>query len=74
MGEIADGYLADLAEAKGLSARVTDAVISATQEFCRCGGKGPNDSGVCDACKVYHAVNAFLAKQEKQPTHTGVKP
>jgi len=29
-------------------------VSMACNEECSCGGKGPNDPGVCQACMVYH--------------------
>ncbi len=25
-------------------------------DLCRCGGMGPEDQGVCDACRFYHAA------------------
>lgn len=29
---------------------------TATEAFCTCGGMGPEDHGVCPACKIYHAM------------------
>lgn len=29
---------------------------TATEAFCTCGGKGPEDFGCCPACKIYHAM------------------
>lgn len=40
------------AENIDLRARLTQAVNS----LCSCGGKGPNDTGVCDLCRLYHAT------------------
>lgn len=31
-------------------------VETATRQFCKCGGKGPEDHGVCPACLVAWAV------------------
>ena len=40
---------------------------NAVNAECSCGGEGPNDPGVCDACLVWHRFNESL----KSPGQTG---
>lgn len=56
----------DEARSRG-EARVRERVVTATQEFCRCGGMGPDDPGVCDACRIYHM--AGLGEEHGREAH-----
>lgn len=43
--------------------RLNRAWERAINECCECGGKGPQDPGVCLACKVYHLARALADKR-----------
>ena len=36
-----------------------DELRKAVNVSCTCGGKGPNDDGVCPACMVWHEMVTF---------------
>jgi len=47
----------EIAKAREHERRFFEQVLSAAVNAeCTCGGSGPNDSGCCVACKVWHRV------------------
>jgi hypothetical protein len=50
-----------MSEIKWRSGRdVERALTLAATDLCACGGMGPDDPGVCVACKMWHAVMRAL--------------
>ena len=46
-----------------MSDKLTPEQISQlTNAICECGGKGPEDDGVCEACVLYHHIAALEAE------------
>ena len=41
-------------------ARLVEALGRAVNEYCECGGSGPDHPQCCDACKIYHRVKAVI--------------
>ena len=41
------------------------AIRDAVDETCSCGGLGPDDDGVCDACKVWHRFSYIMEDWSK---------
>lgn len=39
-----------------------DSLRTVVNSHCRCGGKGPDDVGVCVACKIWHGFKALIAQ------------
>lgn len=52
-----DKHVEDLAAANRLN-RAWEEAINA---FCSCGGRSPNDAGVCAACRIYHHAKGIEA-------------
>lgn len=46
--------------------RLNGAWKRSVNECCECGGKGPQDPGVCLACKVYHLAHALADKRNHE--------
>jgi len=39
--------------------KIEQRLSRAVNEVCSCGGRGPEDEGVCDACMVYHLFHGW---------------